>query len=277
MPTSGDRDAFLAALVDPRKGRLRTAMPQSLVIRARPYASPWRCIDEHHLIFTLRDELVVRHPGGTVRLAAGDAAWLPARLPHSLENAKPRTQYRLRFRLDSAAGLLRLEGGPFLRRNAWRLMPLFELAHREWNDGDDGDRMRLRCLLALLLSYLAEKDATAKAQQQGCLSATQRMAVEQRFAGWATMGIPDPAELARAAGLGADWFGRAFTRTYGMPPRLWLARQRLDLAAGLLVSTTEAVDRISRRLGFAQAAQFNRRFRQVFGASPAKWREDRLT
>lgn len=268
-------DAFLTALIDP-VATLHRAMPQSRLVRAPLRRAAWRRLPEHHVCFVLRSEGAITLPDGVHRLAPGTLLWLPPDQPHRLAPCAERTLFRLRFRLERGGVAVALPGGPWLLPDAWPLLPLIELAHRDWQAVSPAADLRLRCLLAVVLSQLLSGDVAPSSRPVGGLSVAQRDAVEQRLAGWATMGFPDPAALARAAGLGHDWFGRAFTRSYGVPARRWLADRRLDLAARQLIAAAEPVERIARRLGFAQLPQFNRRFRIRFGASPARWRAVRV-
>lgn len=267
--------AFLAALLDRGSSRLRLLLPQTRLDRARPLASDWRPMHGHHLCFVLDGSMEVDLPGGRLRLAPGGACWLPAGLRCSIRHLAPRSLYRLRLEVVDRCGQpLPLAGGPWMLAEAWHLRPLFELAHRELLAGAS-DGTPLRCLLALILGYLGAAARPGGPRLPGGLSAAQRERVEQRLSGWATMGFPGPVDLARAAGLGHDWFARAFARSYGLPPRRWLADRRLDLAARALESGNGSVASLARRLGYAQAQQLTRQFRRRFGASPAAWRAGR--
>jgi AraC-like DNA-binding protein len=79
-------------------------------------------------------------------------------------------------------------------------------------------------------------------------------------------------DLARIAGLSADYFSRQFRLAYGMPPREWLLRQRLRHAAGLLAETDERISQIAIRLGYPDIYLFSRQFTAEFGSSPRAWR-----
>lgn len=81
-----------------------------------------------------------------------------------------------------------------------------------------------------------------------------------------------PRDLARIAGLSADYFSRQFRLTFGQSPREWILRQRLRHAAGLLAETDERISQIAVRLGYPDIYLFSRQFAAEFGSSPRAWR-----
>jgi AraC-like DNA-binding protein/mannose-6-phosphate isomerase-like protein (cupin superfamily) len=81
-----------------------------------------------------------------------------------------------------------------------------------------------------------------------------------------------PRDLARIAGLSADYFSRQFRLTHGLSPREWILRQRLRHAAGLLAETDERISQIAVRLGYPDIYLFSRQFAAEFGQSPRAWR-----
>jgi AraC-like DNA-binding protein len=82
-----------------------------------------------------------------------------------------------------------------------------------------------------------------------------------------------PGDLARLAGLSADYFVRRFKQSFGASPREWMLRQRLRQAAGLLAETDERVSEIATRLGYPDGCLFSRQFKAEFGSSPHRWRK----
>jgi AraC-like DNA-binding protein len=80
-------------------------------------------------------------------------------------------------------------------------------------------------------------------------------------------------ELARFVYLSLDDFGRAFKRSFGMPPRRYLIQQRIERAETLLAHSALSVKEVGLALGFSQARAFSVAFRGVTGITPTKYRQ----
>jgi AraC-like DNA-binding protein len=81
--------------------------------------------------------------------------------------------------------------------------------------------------------------------------------------------------LARAAGLARSSLAERFVALVGEPPMQYLARWRMQVAAGLLSSTRDGVAAVGARVGYASEAAFNRAFKRAVGVPPATWRRRR--
>lgn len=80
------------------------------------------------------------------------------------------------------------------------------------------------------------------------------------------------AELARAAGMSARAFERAFVQEYGLSPQQYLKRLRLQNACRLLVETRESIAAIAQHCGFADQSHLTREFRRITGTTPGTYR-----
>ena len=79
--------------------------------------------------------------------------------------------------------------------------------------------------------------------------------------------------LSRLVYLSCDGFRRGFKRSFGMPPRRYLNRQRIERAKTLLAQSAESITAIGLGLGFSQASSFSAAFRRVTGISPTEYRQ----
>ena len=82
-------------------------------------------------------------------------------------------------------------------------------------------------------------------------------------------------ELARLLGLSASHFCRAFKCTFGVSPRDYVLRRRIELAQGLMLTTSESLSSIAVRCGMCDQPHFTRSFHRIVGQTPYTWRRTR--
>jgi AraC family transcriptional regulator len=82
-------------------------------------------------------------------------------------------------------------------------------------------------------------------------------------------------ELAELVGLSVSHFCRAFKRTFGVSPRTYVLRRRIELAQGLMLTTYEPLSSIALRCGMCDQAHFTRSFHRLVGETPQSWRRAR--
>lgn len=81
--------------------------------------------------------------------------------------------------------------------------------------------------------------------------------------------------LARSIATSRTVLADRFSQVVGVPPMQYLARWRIQLAAGLLTSGASKVAAIAARVGYDSEAAFSRAFKRETGVSPAAWRRAR--
>ena len=81
--------------------------------------------------------------------------------------------------------------------------------------------------------------------------------------------------LGHEAGLSRSSLAERFAALVGEPPIQYLARWRIQVAAGLLATTQDGVAAIGARVGYASEAAFSRAFKKRAGFSPATFRRRR--
>jgi AraC family transcriptional regulator len=82
-------------------------------------------------------------------------------------------------------------------------------------------------------------------------------------------------ELAHLLGLSASHFCRAFKCTFGTSPRHYVIRRRIELAQGLMLTTSEPLSSIAIRCGMCDQPHFTRSFHRIVGETPYSWRRTR--
>jgi AraC family transcriptional regulator len=79
-------------------------------------------------------------------------------------------------------------------------------------------------------------------------------------------------DVAAVAKLSVSHFSRAFKTSLGVPPLVYVAARRIDLACDLMLTTDESICQIALACGLCDQSHFCRVFRRITGASPNVWR-----
>lgn len=79
-------------------------------------------------------------------------------------------------------------------------------------------------------------------------------------------------ELGRQVGLSRSPLHERFVQFVGQPPMQYLAHWRMQLASGLLRSSSATVAAIALDVGYDSEAAFARAFKRLVGVPPATWR-----
>ncbi len=85
----------------------------------------------------------------------------------------------------------------------------------------------------------------------------------------------DIAEMARRAGVSSCQLKRDFASVFGVPPRRYLTKIRLEAALDKLAYGGPIVD-VAHACGYPDQSAFTRRFRAAVGMSPSAYRDARL-
>jgi AraC-like DNA-binding protein len=79
-------------------------------------------------------------------------------------------------------------------------------------------------------------------------------------------------DLARDVGLSRSVLAERFADLVGMPPMLYLAKWRMQIAAGLLSGGSANIATIAAEIGYGSEAAFSRAFKKLVGVPPSAWR-----
>jgi len=78
--------------------------------------------------------------------------------------------------------------------------------------------------------------------------------------------------LAKVVALSRSHFSRAFKRSLGFSPMEYVVVRRVERAKAMIRGTREPLAEVALACGFADQAHLNRRFRDIVGISPGRWR-----
>ncbi len=79
-------------------------------------------------------------------------------------------------------------------------------------------------------------------------------------------------ETARHVGLSENYLCRIFSASYGMPPRSYLLKLRMEKAAEMLTTTDLTIKSIAISVGYPSQLAFSEMFRRYHGISPSAYR-----
>jgi AraC-like DNA-binding protein len=82
-----------------------------------------------------------------------------------------------------------------------------------------------------------------------------------------------PETVSRALKLGYDSFRKKFATATGLAPARFQMLRRIELACALLREGALPIKEIAERTGFADEFHFSKRFRQIIGQPPGRFRE----
>jgi AraC family transcriptional regulator len=125
-------------------------------------------------------------------------------------------------------------------------------------------------LLHELAQFNTEKDR-AVARDHGGLAAWQRRKavdyIDEHLADSISL-----AALAQLVRLSPNYFCRAFSQSFGMPPQRYRTQQRIERAKTLLAERRQSVTDVGLSVGYSEASAFSAAFRRVSGLTPSSYR-----
>ncbi|WP_158235471.1 helix-turn-helix domain-containing protein [Caulobacter sp. FWC2] len=83
-------------------------------------------------------------------------------------------------------------------------------------------------------------------------------------------------ELAEVVGLSISHFSRRFKASFGIPPRDYLIRSRVERAKTLMLDPDASLCQIALDCGFCDQAHLSRLFQAVAGVTPSRWRRQHI-
>lgn len=222
---------------------------------------------------------------GRFRVERGDVLLVPAGVPHRTLSAERVESWGVGFTAASftaadAAVLLapfdrvRAGGSAVVRVPEARHVFLESLlAELRDATGDARDQGGVRSLLTLVVREVARATAwPAEATQEAPrdVVGASLAVIERRCLSRLTLG-----EIAAAVGRSPSYVTTALRRETGRSAVAWITEGRMAEARRLLLHSSETVDAIGARIGYADTTHFVRTFRRGHGATPAAWRNAR--
>ncbi len=180
------------------------------------------------------------------------------------------------FRIDECSVFDFLADGPFLLKTRVRRMPAVKQAFsrvvREYGREDPLHRFRMKSAVLSFLAALWE-NVTPGATGFHAHSSAVAKCLEKIHVDYPDRNLRLD-ELAAAAHLSVDHFGRLFRRELGVSPVKYLTQYRIARARELLQRGDLSVKEIASEVGFRDPLHFSRVFAALTGCSPSRFKQD---
>ncbi len=234
---------------------------------------PARLFSQHVLYYMLDQEVIGEIHGQPIHLRPGSLMWIAPNIPHHLtlkDANKPFTMYNLRFKLWDAADSISFERDFIIHHEAQDHLRLIDLLFDELLKKHPQENTRLQHVIDLLYADLTQEEHI---RRSGVLS--QRIqSLLWRYMQEHGKQRPRVEDLAQVAGLSTDYFRRRFQKTFGMAPRTWLVRQRIQMSAQALIESPQRqISELAQDFGYEDIYLYSRQFKHVFGISPSQYRQ----
>ncbi|MBR2466909.1 MAG: helix-turn-helix transcriptional regulator [Clostridia bacterium] len=146
-----------------------------------------------------------------------------------------------------------------------KLAPLFKRIFSVWVSKDAGYRFECISLLYKIFAELERSSFGAKSHFEKIKPAIYM--ISERFLD-RNITIH---ELAMACGISEAYLKRLFNERYGVPPKQYIIRMRLNYAEDLLRSGIYSVTKVAQMSGFSDIYFFSRQFSSHVGMSPSEF------
>jgi AraC family transcriptional regulator len=220
----------------------------------------------HPSLFLLLDGALQTYDRcGRWPLAAGMATILPPDEPHGGFVLSSARAINIELYSTHAAAML-----PHLRGQAVCNIPVsscLQSLHRELHARDEARQLAIEGLICQLLAQLLRQPGRVLRAPPAWLARAQELLADT---------LDGPLQTARLCGLlgveARELIG-AFRTHVGCSPAAFRRSLQMDLARRRLAETDQPLAQIAASAGFYDQAHFSRRFRQIHGYTPRRYRQ----
>lgn len=202
--------------------------------------------------------------GMNVRVQKNDVLYLPKGSYYQVDSVEEGGCFAINFDL-----LTDLDCPPFTvsPKNSEGLYNCFKEAERAFRDGNH-TRIRKTIYEILLLLQKEEKRAYCPSLRDRLIAPAVE-AIAQEF----TDNGLSITQLAERCGISEAYLRRLFGERYGVSPKEYAIRLRMDYAKRLLQSGQFSVGEVSSMCGYAEPCHFSREFAKRVGVSPKEYKK----
>ena len=148
---------------------------------------------------------------------------------------------------------------------------LFRGAAKCWKAHDPiREMIAMRALYEIVLTMIAEQDREYQPSASMEKLSPAMAVIESRF----TDNALSVSELAALCGMSEVYFRKRFADRFGVSPKEYLIRMRIDYAKSLLASEQFSVGEVAALCGYAEPCHFSREFVRRVGVAPSQYRAE---
>ncbi len=157
----------------------------------------------------------------------------------------------------------------YMHHTTRKYLFLFENAYTSFHFGQETFRQTL--CGALMTSILTELYNDVVSQEQ-LPAFDQRLETARVFLEEHPAHCLDMEMLAEMTRLSQKYFSRLFKQQYGVTPKEYLVKARMNAACFLLEDAGKSIKEVAYELGYSDQYAFSKQFKKVLGCSPSEYR-----
>ncbi|MEM8739312.1 MAG: AraC family transcriptional regulator [Planctomycetota bacterium] len=270
-PVEAPEARWRRALVDPRAEVSVHPRYAGTALRRDGWGCTNRRLACHWLLLVLDGEVRLTVSDRRRRIGGGSLVWVPPGARHDMQWSTPLRMSELYLGVGQGGKMLRPSGRVRIYDEAAEIRAHFDAIADEMESPSAWTADLIRGRLLAAFAELQRGTAPDSPTPRGGLNAGQRSRVLRLTRQRIVEGL-SPRDLAEAVELSGPYFSRLFVRSFGVSPRVWLSRRRIEAGQRMLEETDRSVAEVAAQLGYTGPAQFSRQFSQVTGLSPRLYR-----
>jgi AraC-like DNA-binding protein len=234
---------------------------------------PRETLNQHLVFFLDQGYLKTAVDGEKVRMEPGMIVWLPPGVDREL-SGKISTHYlryyKMRFNVRKDGNEVAFSKRALIKRNAWDILPYFQLLAEEYLTPQGYYEEHLIGLLAAFSSVFL-RGLGDENDEKRMLNPGQRSIINKHILSNIQSGL-STGDLADALNLTMDYFSRLFKNTYGMAPRTYIKQKRIRYAMMRLTESNISVKELAGELAYDNVNLFCRQFKEAMKLTPSQYR-----
>ena len=198
--------------------------------------------------------------GHVMRVGENTLFYLPKGSSYEVKALREGGCYAINFDAD-------LTDSPFslCLKDADPIKKIFKRACQEWLRSEETESITaMQALYAAIATLLQEEKQAYMPRAREDLIAPAVAEIEQHFCK-ADISVQG---LARLCGISEVYLRKVFSHRFGVSPKEYIIRKRMEYACRLLASEQFEVNEVAALCGYAEPCHFSRAFKRRMGASP---------